>query len=104
MSDAYDCLLTIAFPASLEEEVLDLLRARTEWVSGFSLLAADGFGAGARELSTIEQVLGRSRRRLVQILMHSEQVPLLRDAIAAQFQTADMAWWQSPVSGFGRFA
>lgn len=104
MSDAYDCLLTIAVPAAFEEDLLDLLRARSEWVSGFSVLSADGFGAGARELSTIEQVLGRSRRRLVQVLMHSEHSQLLREAIGARFQSADMAWWQSPISGFGRFA
>ena len=103
MSDIYDCQLTIALPAALEEELLDLLRANDQWVSGFSILHAEGFGAGAQQLSTIEQVMGRSRRRLVQILMLREFVDPLRAAIGARFSTADMAWWLTPLLAFGRF-
>ena len=103
MSDIYDCQLTIALPAALEEELLDLLRANDQWVSGFSILHSEGFGAGAEQLSTIEQVMGRSRRRLVQILMLREFVDPLRAAIGARFSTADMAWWLTPLLAFGRF-
>lgn len=104
MSESFDCQLTIALPAALEEELLDLLRAQDQWVSGFSILQAEGFGTGAQQLTTIEQVLGRSRRRLVQILMQREFVEPLRAAIAERFSTADMAWWLTPVLAFGRFA
>jgi hypothetical protein len=101
MSEAFDCQMTIVLPAVLEEEMLDLLRAQTAWVSGFSILHAEGFGAGARHLSTIEQVMGRSRRRLIQILMQREHVEPLQAAISARFQAPDMAWWLTPVVGFG---
>ena len=104
MSEAYDCQLTIALPAALEDELLDLLRAHDEWVKGFSILHAEGFGAGAQQLSTIEQVMGRSRRRLVQILMQREFVEPLRVAVGERFSTTDMAWWLTPVLAFGRFA
>lgn len=104
MSDTYDCQLTLALPAALEDEVLDVLRAHPEWVSGFTIAPADGFGAGAQHLSAIEQVMGRSRRRMVQILMRREDVEPLRLALAERFQAPDMAWWLTPVLGFGRFA
>lgn len=104
MSDSFDCQLTIALPAALQEDLLDLLRAQDQWVSGFSVLNAEGFGMGAQQLSTIEQVLGRSRRHLVQILMQREYVEPLRAAIAARFSTSEMAWWLTPVLAFGRFA
>lgn len=104
MSGHYDCQLTLALPAALEEEVLDVLRGQPQWVGGYTVVNAEGFGAGAQQLSTIEQVMGRSRRRLVHVLMVRENVAPLRDALAARFQTPDMAWWITPVLEFGRFA
>ena len=104
MSDRFDCQLTLALPAALEEELLDALRAQTQWVSGFTILQGEGFGAGAQQLSAIEQVLGRARRRLVQILMRREDVAPLCEALARQFQAPDMAWWVTPILDFGRFA
>ena len=106
MTDArtYDCLLNIACPAELEEEFIDLLRAQPERVSGFTLLPAEGFGAGMRLHSAMEQVRGRSRRRLLQILLQSTDVePLLAD-LRTRIQSDEVAWWTIPVSGFGRLA
>ncbi|HEY6924526.1 MAG TPA: DUF3240 family protein [Steroidobacteraceae bacterium] len=102
--DEYDCMLTLALPADLEEEVLDHLAAHPEWVRGFSMVHAEGFGAGARLHTTMEQVRGRSRRRLVQLLIRQEHVRGLVDSLQGSFRTPEMAWWTSPISGFGRFA
>ncbi len=104
MTDAYDCLLTLALPADLEEEVLDHLSGQREWVSGFSVIHAEGLGAGAALRSTLEQVRGRSHRRLVQLLMKTEHVEPLLESLRREFSTPEMAWWTAPVSGFGRFA
>lgn len=104
MMDAYDCLLTLALPADLEEEVLDHLSDHPEWVSGFSVVHAEGLGTGARLRSTIEQVRGRSRRRLVNVLIRREHVEPLLGSLRASFTTPEMAWWTVAVTGFGRFA
>lgn len=104
MSDRFDCQLTLALPAVLEEEVLDALRAQTQWVSGFTIVPGEGFGAGAQQLSAIEQVMGRARRRLVHILMRRDDVAPLCEVLARQFQAPDMAWWVTPIAEFGRFA
>ena len=61
----FNCLLTISCPAALEEEFIDLLREFPQWVSGFTTLPAEGFGAGTSLPTSIEQVRGRSRRRLL---------------------------------------
>ncbi len=102
-SGSYDCLLTLAIPADLEEEVLDHLAAHPQWVEGFSLVNAEGFGSGARLRSTLEQVRGRSRRRLVQLLMRQEHVSPLIESLRVGFKTPEMSWWTSPINGFGRF-
>ena len=101
---AYDCVLTLALPADLEEEVLDHLAAHPEWVSGFSVVHAEGVGKGAHLRSTMEQVRGRSRRRLVQLLMQGEHVPALVDSLRVAFRSPEMAWWTAAITGFGRFA
>ena len=99
----YDCLLTLALPADLEEEVLDHLSAHPEWVRGFSVMHAEGFGAGALLRTSMEQVRGRSRRRLVHLLMRQEHVDGLVGSLRANFSTPEMAWWTAPISAFGRF-
>jgi len=104
MSDGYDCLLILALPAGLEEEVLDHLADHPEWVSGFSVVHAEGFGAGARLGTSMEQVRGRSRRRLVELLMRREHLQDLLNSLRGSFTSAEMAWWTVAVTGFGRFA
>lgn len=104
MTEPYDCLLTLAVPAELEEEVLDHLSSRPQWVSGFSVVRAEGFGSGARLRSSMEQVRGRSRRRLIELLIRREQLDSLLESLRAEFNSPEMAWWTVMISGFGRFA
>jgi hypothetical protein len=103
-STRYDCLLNIAFAAMLEEDFIEVLEDQSAIVSGFTILPAEGFGAGARQHSALEQVRGRARRRLLQILMTHEQVEPLLAALRERAPSQDVAWWTTPVSAFGRFA
>jgi len=100
----YDCQLNLALPVELEEELIDVLRGQEERVSGFSILPAEGFGVGARLVSAMEQVRGRSRRRVAQLLMRAEDVAPLIDTIRTALPSHEMVWWTVPVTGFGRFA
>ncbi len=104
MDTPYDCQLCLAFPVELEEEVIDILRSEVNYVSGFSIVPAEGFGAGARLGTAMEQVRGRSRRRLAQVLMQAVHVQPLLDALRERLRSTEMAWWTMPVTGFGRFA
>ena len=104
MNATYDCQLTLVLPASLEEEVLEELAAHPEWVSGFSVLHGEGFGSGAHLRTAMERVRGRAYRRLVSVLMRNEHVQPLLDALRASFASAEVTWWTSPITGFGRLA
>jgi Protein of unknown function (DUF3240) len=99
-----DCLLTVSCPAELEEELIDLLRTHPQWVNGFTSVAAEGFGAGTRLNSTMEQVRGRSRRRMLLVALANEHVALLLAALRTQIPSDEVAWWTAPLSGFGRLA
>lgn len=104
MTKPYDCQLILALPASLEEEILDHLGEHPEWVTGMSLLHAEGVGSGARLRTSMEQVRGRARRRMILLLMQQKDVPPLLESLRAVFATPEIAWWSTPVTGFGRFA
>ena len=99
-----DCMLSLSLPAELEEELIDLLREHPEQASGFTIVPAEGFGTGTRLRSSMEQVRGRSRRRVVQILLRGADVETLLDALRARMPSDEIAWWTMPLSGFGRFA
>jgi hypothetical protein len=103
MSDPYDCMLTLAVPASLAEEICDHLLQRPQWVSGFSVIPAEGFGVGSLPHTTLEQVRGRANRRLVLSLMHARDVEPLLASLRADYRSDEMAWWTLPVGDFGRF-
>jgi len=99
-----DCLLTLSCPAEVEEELIDLLREHPEWVSGFTSLAAEGFGSGTKLHSAMEQVRGRSRRRLIQVVLDHSHVQALLEVLKAALPSDEVAYWTVPVNGFGRFA
>jgi hypothetical protein len=103
-SHPHDCMLTLACPASLEEEMIDQLRSQPEWVGGFSILAAEGFGVGTRHHTAMERVRGRSRRRMFLLLMRRQHVALLVEFLRNVFPSEEIAWWTAPVDGFGRLA
>lgn len=100
----HDCLLTLSCPAEVEEELIDLLREHPQWVSGFTSLAAEGFGSGTKLHSAMEQVRGRSRRRLLQVVLSQTHVAALIDVLRTAIPSDEVAWWTTPVTGFGRFA
>lgn len=100
----HDCLLTLSCTAGLEDELIDLLREHPEWVDGFTSLPAEGFGSGTKLHSAMEQVRGRSRRRLLQVLLDGANVPPLIAVLSAAVPSDEVVWWTVPVTGFGRFA
>ncbi len=102
MSEQYDCLLIIALPAAVEEEMLDHLSSHPEWVSGFSITHAEGIGSGARLRSTLEQVRGRAKRRMIQVLLRQQHLEPLLEGLRTAFSSGEIAWWTLPILGFGR--
>lgn len=103
MSEKYDCVLTLALPVALEEEVLDHLHAHPEWVSGFSVAHEEGYGSGTGLHTAMEKVRGRARRRLVTLVLAQAHAEPLVMSLREQFQSPEMAYWITPLSAFGRF-
>jgi hypothetical protein len=97
-----DCLLTLAVPIALEDEVLDTLRALPDLAPGFTLTRAEGLGAHIALDSAMEQVQGRARRVVVQMAVHQAHLPPLLAALRQALPTPQVAYWAVPLLTFGR--
>jgi hypothetical protein len=93
--------LQVAFPRSLEEEVLDICQSIPD-APGFTVVAADGFGQGARLHTVLETVLGRAQRRLLLIVASPAVCRGVIDALRASLPSPEAVYWIQPVVEFGR--
>ncbi len=104
MSQPHDCLFTLAVPEHLEEEMLDILLAHDDLVSGFSVHSAEGVGAGAPLHTTLERVRGRARRKIITLRLDHDKAQVLVERLRLQVPSPDIAWWTTSLTGFGRLA
>ena len=96
--------LSLVFPATLEDDVLDACRDLSALVRGYTLMAAEGFGEGARLHSTSELVLGRARRRILMSIIDADQLDAVLAALRSSIASSDVVFWTTPVGRFGRLA
>ncbi len=97
------CLLTLALPLALQDEVLDLLREQHDLVPGFSVVSGHGMGEYASLTSMMERVEGRARRVLVYMVMRVDDVPVLVERLRSCFQSPEVFYWAVPLLLSGRF-
>lgn len=97
-----DCLLTLVVPSALEEDLLDLLRSQPRLAPGFTLVPAQGMGAHIHLASSMEQVRGRARRVLVQLVLAQAQIQPLIALLREAFPTPQVTYWATPLLAFGR--
>jgi len=97
-----DCLLTLAMPLALEEEMLDLLRQHTDLVPGFSVIQGHGIGVHAPLTTAMEQVQGRARRVFVHMVMRRRDVEPLVARLREVLQSPQVFYWAVPLQAFGR--
>ena len=97
-----DCLLTLALPLALEEEVLDLLRESSDLTPGFTVAQAQGLGRDVLLTTAMEQVQGRARRVLVYAVMGQANVAPLLERLRARLQSPVVFYWVQPLLDCGR--
>jgi hypothetical protein len=92
--------LYLAFPEALEEEIIDHCH-ETPDLPGFTIVAASGFGRGAKLHSASETVLGRAHRRLLLVVATPPALQKLIGSLRDALPTPDVAYWIIPVAEFG---
>lgn len=100
-TDKTFCLLTINLPTGLVDEFLDALRQVPQWVSGCTVVRAEGFGIGGHYVSVLEQVRGRANRSLAQIVLEQPHLEPTLTYLAQGFGEAGLWHWVIPVQSGG---
>lgn len=102
--NTHECCLTLSFPSSLEENVLDHLLEHPEWVQGFSTMHIEGHGRMTSARQTAELVRGRARRLYAQVVLDETDAHALLADLRSALPNPEIAYWLTPVIEFGRFA
>ena len=97
-------ILTLVLPKSFEEDLVDQLLEHPEWVSGFTTVDVNGHGHSVAYQASSEQVRGRVARVQVEIAMQQEHAQMLIEHLKQRMQSAEIAYWLTPMIEFGRFA
>ncbi len=97
-------LLTLIAPASLEENVADLLLQAPELASGFTSSTASGHGAGLRFEAASERVRGRGRRTRFELALGREDADALLARLRASLGEANVYYWICPMVECGNLS
>ena len=89
--------LNLLCPPQSEEKLLDLL-LESAVDRHFTTSRADSHGAEHRQLSNLEQVMGRSRSVLVQVLLDRDELEALLAQLGQAFAGVGLQYWATPVA------
>lgn len=104
MSEPSRSLLTLVFPVSLEEAVVDLLLEHPQWASRFVCFRGDGHGQAMPLSGSAELVRGRTPRLVVQMIVaRAELHPLLAE-LRREMANPEVAYWVVDLAESGRLA
>jgi hypothetical protein len=90
------CLLNLVVSPAVEDTVTDWLLTH-EGVSGFSTYPISGHGSSEHAMSLAEQVAGKRRQVLFQLLLPCAAGESLLAEIRRDFRGSGMHYWLMPV-------
>ena len=94
-------LITLICTPTLEQSINDWLLEQ-ETVSGFSSMTIHGHGSDPDKLSILEQVEGRKKQVMFQVIMNQENVDELISQLQEAFTGAKIHYWLTPILASGK--
>jgi hypothetical protein len=98
------CKLTLAYPLTAEDRIVELMLETTPPIGGFTTMRAEGHGQDFAEASVNERVRGRVRRGVLIAVMIKGRADQLLAELEAKVPLRYLAYWLEPVISFGRMA
>ena len=96
------CKLTLAFPPSGEDIVVEYLLRAEPPISGFTTWVSDGHGLDFKEASVNERVRGRVKLSVLVAVLPRQWVTKLLDDLRKNARIDSLTYWVEPVDVFGR--
>jgi len=96
------CKLTLVYPMSAEDQIVEVLLSSEPPLPGFTTFAADGHGQDFSSASANERVRGRVRRGVLMIVLPRPSLSALLKRIASEAPIPRLMHWVEPVESCGR--
>lgn len=96
------CKLTLVYPASAEDQIIETLLESELPLSGFTTFAAEGHGLDFESASSKERVRGRVRRGVLVIVLPRERLGSVLAEVASAVPVPHLMHWVEPVESCGR--
>lgn len=93
------CLVMVA-PPEIEEKLLDVLLA-VVGTQVFTSTPSFSHGTAQGRLSSVEQVMGRSRSVQVQIIVTDAEMAMLLQLLRESFAGTGLRYWALPLAALG---
>ncbi len=95
------CKLTLIYPLTVEDEIINLVLSDSRMVQGFTTWRAEGHGHGFDGTSAKEKVRGRIDRGVLTSVLPRSGLSALLARVRARFAGSQLAFWVEPVERFG---
>ncbi len=102
--DQSPCKLTLVYPPSAEDCIVELMLSCEPPLSGFTTWKAEGHGHDFANASVRERVRGRVMRGVLSVIVPRARLAALLEDIRTRAAIANLAYWVEPVEAFGRLA
>jgi hypothetical protein len=98
------CKLTLVYPPSVEETIIELLLTAVPPLGGFTTWTADGHGLDFSDATVAERVRGRVSRSVMVLVMPRSRLADLLEDVRTKAGARHLAYWVEPVEDFGRLS
>jgi hypothetical protein len=98
------CKLTLVYPPSIEELIIELLLNADPPLKGFTTWGGDGHGLDFSDATVAESVRGRVRRNVMVLVIVRSRLPSLLETIRVNVGVPHLAYWVESVEHFGRLS
>lgn len=96
------CKLTLVYPVSAEDQIVETVLAGEPPLPGFTTFAADGHGLDFATATANERVRGRVRRGVMMVVLPRARLPDILAQVASASPVPHLMHWVEPVESCGR--
>lgn len=97
-------ILYINIPYTLSNDVMDYFRLVPEYVSGCTMIDAQGFGQDMAYLSMLEKVVGTRRRKLLILIIDQQHYSIVLAEISKKWPRSDIFFWLQALQESGHIS
>jgi hypothetical protein len=96
------CKLTLIYPLTAEDQILDFFLESRPELQGFTSFHAEGHGIGFERTSAREQVRGRIERGMLIVVLARGRLKALLEELRERIAIPNLTFWVEPVEQFGQ--